>query len=547
MSRITRSARALMTKSPNDVVVLSAIRSPITRSFKGGFKDAWPEDILGPIMAEAPRRANIEAKDVQDVLIGNVLAELGFAKTGRMALLNAGFPVTTTFHTVNRQCSSSLQAATHLAHSIWAGQIDVAMAGGVESMSKNYQTRGLPADVGPSLRGTAVKSAADCLMPMGITSENVASRYKISRQMQDDFALLSHSRANHARSAGHFDSEIVPIEYTVVDGEVKSRVRVEADDTIRAGVTLEKLAKLKPAFIETGGSTAGNSSQICDGASAAILARRSWAEARDLKPLARFLGTQVAGCEPDEMGMGPLYAIPRLYKHAGIEQKDVDIFELNEAFASQTLACIHGLGLDIERVNPNGGAIAIGHPTGATGTRQLATLLAELARQDKEVGVISMCASTGLGFPIDETLKRWLRYKATEAAMCEDRTTRERTTHEKIDELYADPVQADPGAQYAKKLYLDLSSLSPYISGPNSVKVSTPLSELEPRNIKVDKAYIVSCTNSRSSDLKAAAKVFQDAAEANGGKTPKIADHVKLYIAAASINEQKIAEDEGSW
>ncbi|KAI8685495.1 Homoaconitase, mitochondrial [Fusarium keratoplasticum] len=150
-------------------------------------------------------------------------------------------------------------------------------------------------------------------------------------------------------------------------------------------------------------------------------------------------------------------------------------------------------------------------------------------------------------FPIDETLKRWLRYKATEAAMCEDRTTRERITHEKIDELYADPVQADPGAHYAKKLYLDLSSLSPYISGPNSVKVLTPLSELEPKNIKVDKAYIVSCTNSRSSDLKAAAKVFQDAAEVNGGKTPKTADHVKLYIAAASINEQKIAEDEGSW
>ncbi|EEU40124.1 uncharacterized protein NECHADRAFT_103327 [Fusarium vanettenii 77-13-4] len=150
-------------------------------------------------------------------------------------------------------------------------------------------------------------------------------------------------------------------------------------------------------------------------------------------------------------------------------------------------------------------------------------------------------------FPIDETLKRWLRYKATEAAMYEDRTTRERITHEKVDELFANPLRADPGAQYAKKLYLDLSSLSPYISGPNSVKVSTPLSELEPKNIKVDKAYIVSCTNSRSSDLRAAAKVFQDAAEANGGKIPKIAEHVKLYIAAASINEQTIAEDEGSW
>ncbi|KAH6676994.1 Thiolase, N-terminal domain-containing protein [Plectosphaerella plurivora] len=397
MSSITKAARRLGTKSPNDVVILSAIRSPITRSFKGSFKDAWPEDILGPVMAAAPLQAKIEPKDVQDVLIGNVLAELGFAKTGRMALLNAGFPVTTTFHTVNRQCSSSLQAFTHMAHSILVGQIDVAMAGGVESMSKNYQTRGIPADVGPSLRGTSVKSAADCLMPMGITSENVARRYNITREMQDDYALLSHTRANDALSAGRFASEIVPVEYDVFNGEEKTKVRVEADETIRPGVTLEKLAKLKPAFIEDGGSTAGNSSQMSDGASATILARRSWADARGLKPLGRFLGTQVAGCEPDEMGIGPLFAIPRLFEHIGIEKDDVDIFELNEAFASQTLACIHGLGLDIDKVNPNGGAIAIGHPTGATGTRQLATLLAELARRDKEVGVISMCTSTGLG------------------------------------------------------------------------------------------------------------------------------------------------------
>ncbi|KAM5353414.1 hypothetical protein ACJ41O_000064 [Fusarium nematophilum] len=392
-------ARTLRSKAPNDVVILSAVRSPITRSFKGGFKDAWPEDILMPVMAEAARRAKVETKDVQDVLIGNVLAELGFAKTGRMALLHAGFPVTTTFHTVNRQCSSSLQATTHMAHSIWAGQIDVALAGGVESMSKNYQTRGIPADVGPSLRGTAVKSAADCLMPMGITSENVASRHGVSRQRQDEFALLSHTRANEAALAGRFASETVPIEYAVFDAEQGTRTtaRVNADDTIRPGVTLEKLAKLKPAFIENGGSTAGNSSQISDGASAAILARRSWADARGLKPLARFLGTQVTGCEPDEMGMGPAYAIPKLYKHVGIDQKDVGIFELNEAFASQTLACIDSLGLDVDKVNPNGGAIALGHPTGATGTRQLATLLAELARQDKEIGIISMCASTGIG------------------------------------------------------------------------------------------------------------------------------------------------------
>ncbi|KAF5017781.1 hypothetical protein F66182_10266 [Fusarium sp. NRRL 66182] len=394
MSVVMRRLQALTAKTPNDVVLLSAVRSPITRAFKGGFKDAWPEDILGPVMAAAARRAKIQPGHVQDVLIGNVLAELGFAKTGRMALLHAGFPTCTTFHTVNRQCSSSLQAVTHMAHAIWAGQLDVAMAGGVESMSRNYQTRGIPQDVGLSLRNTKTKSAADCLMPMGITSENVAARYKVSRTMQDEFALLSHTRANHARATGRFASEIVPVEYATFNDQDRStgQTEVDSDDTIRPNVTLEKLAQLKPAFIEGGGSTAGNSSQISDGASATILARRSWATSRGLKPIARFLGTQVAGCEPDEMGMGPLYAIPRLYAHVGIDQKDVDVFELNEAFASQTLACIHKLGLDVDKVNPNGGAIALGHPTGATGTRQLSTLVAELGRQGKEVGVISMCA-----------------------------------------------------------------------------------------------------------------------------------------------------------
>lgn len=212
-------------------------------------------------MREAARRAKIDPKDVNDVLIGNVLAELGFAKTGRMALNHAGFPVSTTFHTVNRQCSSSLQAITHLSHAIMVGQMDVGLAGGVESMSKNYGSRGVPIDVGPSLAATSIKSAKDCLMPMGITSENVASRYGITRQMQDDYALMSHSRAREAQATKKFESEIISVQYEVTNPDTgeKSQVLVREDDTIRPGVTLEKLAKLKPTFIENGGSTAGNS------------------------------------------------------------------------------------------------------------------------------------------------------------------------------------------------------------------------------------------------------------------------------------------------
>jgi len=221
-------------------------------------------------MREAVRRANIEPGHVQDVLIGNVLAELGFAKTGRMALNHAGFPSTTTFHTVNRQCSSSLQAITHISHSIMVGQIDVGMAGGIESMSKNYGSRGVPQNVSPNLRESAIKDARDCLMPMGTTSENVADRYGIGRKVQDEYGLESHRRASEAQSTGRFEQEIVPVtyEFEAVEGELvegntgsgkKSSVTVAKDDGIRHGLTLEKLSSLKAVFKENGGSTAGNS------------------------------------------------------------------------------------------------------------------------------------------------------------------------------------------------------------------------------------------------------------------------------------------------
>ncbi|KAL3426722.1 3-ketoacyl-thiolase [Phlyctema vagabunda] len=396
MATINRTIRTAFQKSANDVVLLSAVRSPITRAFKGGLKDAYPEDILMPVMKAAVERAKINFRDVEDVMIGNVLAELGFAKTGRMALNHAGFPSTTTFHTVNRQCSSSLQALTHLSHSIMAGQISVALAGGVESMSKNYETRGVPQNVSPTLRNSLIKDARDCLMPMGITSENVAERYNVTREVQDEFALESQKRASAAQEKGYFTDEIIPITVSNLLTQTGD-VQVEMDDGIRASVTLEKLSQLKPAFKPDGTSTAGNSSQISDGASSTILARRSWAKERGLKPLGRFVGTQVRGCPPDEMGIGPALAIPALYKYTGIEKKDVDLFELNEAFASQTIYCCEKLDLDYSKVNVHGGAIALGHPTGATGTRQVATLFSALRRLDKEVGLVSMCASTGHG------------------------------------------------------------------------------------------------------------------------------------------------------
>ncbi|UPX16219.1 Acetyl-CoA C-acyltransferase [Ascochyta rabiei] len=270
--------RSIVQKSPTDVIVLSAVRSPITRAFKGGFKDAWLEDVLRPVMREAVIRAKIETEDVQDVLIGNVLAELGFAKTGRMALLDCGFPASTTFHTINRQCSSSLQAITHQAHAIMAGQFDVALAGGVDSMTRNYGSRGRPTDVSPSLRASNVKQATDCLLAMGETSERVAQRYGITRQEQDDFAFQSHHRALVAWNAGKFASEIVPVTYQAPSETDKEGLlttfTVPQDDGIRPNVSREKFGNLEPVFGKQGQSTAGNSSQISDGASSVILARR---------------------------------------------------------------------------------------------------------------------------------------------------------------------------------------------------------------------------------------------------------------------------------
>lgn len=401
---IPRGLRNVLQRSPSDIVILSSLRTPVTRAKKGGFKDAYPEELLSHVL-----RATLEANPkldpslIDDVAIGSVLQELGGAKAGRMAQIHAGFPNTVPFHTINRQCSSGLAAITTIANSIRAGAIHVGVGGGMESMTRNYGSRAIPTVLWPELKDSSSKDARDCIMPMGITSENVASRYGISRADQDVFAANSHKKAAAAQKGGLFDGEIVPVKTMSLDPEQPDappkEITVTQDDGIRHNISVEKMAALKPAFSENGSSTAGNSSQVSDGAAATLLMRRSTAEELGLGSSikGRWVATTVAGCAPDEMGVGPAVAIPKLLKLVGMDVSHVGIWEINEAFASQALYCIRKLGIDESKVNPKGGAIAIGHPLGATGARQLATLLPELARTGEEVGVVSMCIGTGMG------------------------------------------------------------------------------------------------------------------------------------------------------
>ncbi|KAF8250973.1 putative 3-ketoacyl-CoA thiolase [Wilcoxina mikolae CBS 423.85] len=394
-----RGLANILQKHPSDVVFVSALRTPVTRAKKGGFKDAYPEELLSHILKATLNKTKIDPSKIDDVTIGNVLSELGGAKAGRMSQIHSGFPYTTTFSTVNRQCSSGLQAITNVAAHINTGMIGVGIGGGVESMTRNYGSHAIPVDLSPEMKNSPNQDALDCIMPMGITSENVAERYNVSREDQDRFAAASHQKASKAQKAGLFDAEIVPMETRWIDPETQeeSRKVISADDGIRHNASYENMAKLKPAFKDTGSSTAGNSSQVSDGAAAALMMRRDIAESLGFTPIGKFVATTVAGVKPDEMGVGPAVAIPKVLEMAGLSVGDVGIWELNEAFASQALYCMRVLGLPEERVNPKGGAIALGHPLGATGARQLATLLPELERQGEKVGVISMCIGTGSG------------------------------------------------------------------------------------------------------------------------------------------------------
>ncbi|RCI03148.1 3-ketoacyl-CoA thiolase with broad chain length specificity [Rhizopus stolonifer] len=389
-------ANKIGVKSPEDVVIVSALRSAITRARKGGFKDTLPEEILAGVFKAMIQQTKIDPAIVNDICVGGVLPPGGGATNSRMAALYAGFPESAAINTVNRQCSSGLQAVVQIATAIQAGLIEVGIGAGVESMTKNYGAASLSAT--SEKIADACPAAADCLIPMGITSENVAAEFKVTRAKQDAFAASSHAKAAAAQKNGWFNAEIVPLEATVLDKDGnEKKVVVDRDDGVRPGTTPETLAKLKPAFDENGSTTAGNASQVSDGAAAVLLMKRKTAEKYGLPILGKYITSAVVGVPPKIMGVGPAYAIPVAVERAGIKLSDVDIYEINEAFASQAVYSVEKLQIPFEKVNPKGGAIAFGHPLGCTGARQIATLFPELKRQNKKIGVTSMCIGTGMG------------------------------------------------------------------------------------------------------------------------------------------------------
>jgi len=388
-------------KHPDDVVVVWAKRTAIGRARKGAFAKTTPDTLLAAVLKASIDETGLPYDAIGDVCVGNVQLGGSYAGPARMAQFVAGFPETVPLNAVNRQCSSGLQAVANIANAIAAGQIDGGIGAGVESMthgggvSKGSKMEAPPLDLNVMFEH---KLAADSLVPMGITSENVASRYGISRIDQDRFAARSHENALKATASGHFRKEIVPVTVTWEDDDDNEHSKVvDADDGPRPGSTPEKLAKLKPAFQEGGSTTAGNASQVSDGAAAVVLLKRSKAQELGVPILGAYRGFQVVGVQPDEMGVGPAVAIPAVLKSTGLTVADIDVFEINEAFASQALYSVKKVGIPEHKVNPNGGAIALGHPLAMTGARQIATLYNELERQNKTFGVVSMCIGTGMG------------------------------------------------------------------------------------------------------------------------------------------------------
>ena len=378
-------------------VIVSAVRTAVGRAKKGTLANTRPDELAAVVLQEAIKRAGIDAKDVEDVILGCAMpeGEQGM-NIARLSALLAGLPDTTGGATVNRFCSSGLQTIAMAAQSIVSGMAECVAAGGVESMTM-VPMSGNKFSLSPEL----VDKRPEAYIGMGFTAENVAAKYNIPRQRQDEFALASHQKAAAARKAGKFSDEITPVNVRVdkINGtKVESKhVPFATDELIREDTSLEGLAALKPAFNVRGSVTAGNSSPLSDGAAAVIVMSDEKAKRLGLKPLARFVNFAVAGVPPEIMGIGPVEAVPKVLKQAGLKLEDMDVIELNEAFASQSLAVIDALKLPIEKVNMNGGAIALGHPLGCTGARLTVTALNELRRTGGKYALITMCIGGGQG------------------------------------------------------------------------------------------------------------------------------------------------------
>jgi len=393
---IPRGRESILRKSPNDVVVTCALRTPFTRGGKGLLKDTAAADLLVHTFKTLISRSNIDPSLVEDISVGSVLPPGGGATEFRAAALAAGFPESTAVKSTNRQCSSGLQACVDIANAIKTGMIDIGIGSGVESMSLQYGP-GAVTEFSELL--DSHPEAKNCKVPMGVLSEQMAKDRHIPREAQDAFAARSYQRALKAQQEGKFDEEIAPLQVKYIDPKTDEEkiVTVSKDDGIRPGITAESLGKIKPAFSKDGSIHAGNASQISDGAAAVLLMKRSTAERLGQKIIGKFVQSAVVGVKPLLMGIGPWKAIPVVLEKTGISKEDVDLWEINEAFASQCVWCVNELGLDESKVNPNGGAIAFGHPLGCTGARQVSTLLNELGRSGKKVGVTSMCVGTGMG------------------------------------------------------------------------------------------------------------------------------------------------------
>ena len=389
-----------------DAVIVATARTPMGR-YGGQLKDVRPDDLAAIALKEACVRAGVEPLDVADVILGcaNQAGEDN-RNVARMALLLAGFPIEVPGQTVNRLCGSGMQATIAAAREIQTGGADVVVAGGVESMTRAPWVVPKPDSPHPRGAQTMYDTAIGWrlinprmaqlygTLQMGETAERVAQKYEVSREDQDAFALRSHQRAVAAQKSGRLAEEIVPVLVPQRKGEPMTLID---DEGPRSDTSLEALAKLKPAFAESGSVTAGNSSPLNDGATALVLMSVAEAKRRGLKPLARLVAAAPAGVHPDYMGIGPVPASMKALEKAGLQASEIGIVELNEAFASQSLACVRLLGLDEEKVNVNGGAIALGHPLGSSGARLVSTLVREMTHRDIEFGLATMCIGVGQG------------------------------------------------------------------------------------------------------------------------------------------------------